>query len=85
MGGHDPLVSPHPAYLARGRTLAERTAAYRRFVDEGCQAIEIDSIRAMTSLHRAIGTEDFKRCLEEASGRPMGFARMGRPPGGVET
>jgi putative transposase len=85
MGRPDALVSPHGAFLALGPTPAQRAASYRAFVAEGCQAIELESIRAMTSLHRAIGTEDFKRSLERSSGRPMGFARMGRPPREVET
>jgi putative transposase len=85
LGRPDALVAPHGAYLALGATPATRAAAYRAFVAQGCQAVELESIRAMTSLHRAIGTEDFKRSLEGSSGRPMGFARMGRPPREVET
>jgi putative transposase len=85
MGRPDSPISPHAAYLALGATPEERAATYRAFIAEGCQAIELESIRAMTSRQRAVGTEDFKRCLAGSSGRPMGLARMGRPPRTVET
>lgn len=85
LGRVNEMISPHPAYLALGGTGTERLAAYRAFVAQGCGAVEVDSIRAMTSLQRAVGTEAFKKDLEESSGRPMGFARMGRPPESAET
>ena len=85
MGRPDPLISPHAAYLALGNTPTDRAAMYRAFVAEGCQATELESIRAMTSRHRAVGSEEFKRCLAGSSGRPMGLARMGRPPRVAET
>jgi putative transposase len=84
MGTVDPLISPHDAYLSLAATSAARLFAYRQFVAQGCQDAELDSIRAMTARHRAVGSEEFKRKLESSCARPMGFARRGRPPGSAE-
>jgi len=79
MGNADPLITPHSVYLALGSSTAERAAAYRAIVAEGCEPREADEIRAMTSRQRAFGGRGFKEELEYEHGRPMGIVRRGRP------
>jgi putative transposase len=79
MGHADPLITPHPAYLALGASTIERADAYSAMVAEGCERREADEIRAMTSRQRAFGDRDFKDALESEYGRPMGIMRRGRP------
>jgi putative transposase len=79
LGKSDPLVAPHPEFLALAAYEDERTRSYRSLVATGCPTSDIEAIRAMTSQYRAVGTEEFKRSMEHRCGRPMGFARRGRP------
>jgi putative transposase len=79
LGRSDTLVSPHAAYLSLGPSPAERLGVYRSFVAQGCESMEADEIRAMTSRHRAFGATAFKEELERAHGRPMGLVKFGRP------
>ena len=85
LGKSDPLVRPHPAYQALGETAKGRVEAYRAFVAQGCESIEADEIRAMTSRHRAFGRPSFKQELEAEHFRPMGLVKFGRPRNGTET
>jgi putative transposase len=80
LGRIDPLITPHPAYLALGSSTAERTKIYRAIVAQGCERREADEIRAMTSRQRAFGGKEFKEALEATHGRPMGIVRLGRRP-----
>jgi putative transposase len=80
----DPLVTPHPAYLALGRSIEERTKTYCEFVGQGCDERQAEDIRSMTGRQRAFGSKAFKDRLEAEYGRPMGILRQGRPPLGSE-
>jgi len=78
LGNCDPLVSPHPTYQALGSTTAERCAAYRAIVAQGCERDEAEQIRTMTSRQRAFGDSKFQRGLEAVHQRPMGIVKRGR-------
>ena len=78
-GRPDPLVTPHRTYQGLGSSLEERLAAYCAIVGVGCAESEADEIRAMTSRHRAFGSDAFKRELEAVHRRPMGLVKRGRP------
>jgi len=79
LGKSDPLITPHPRYQALGWSQAERCAAYRAIVAQGCERMEADQIRTMTSRQRAFGGTQFQHELEAAHRRPMGAVRRGRP------
>jgi putative transposase len=80
----DPLITPSLTYLSLGQSANERASAYRSYVSEGCEHIELDEIRAMTSRHRAFGGRGFKESLESAHDRAMGRVKRGRPKSLVE-
>jgi putative transposase len=82
LGQPDPLVSPHDSYVALGATVAERADIYRSFVAQGCDCLQVEEIRAMTSRQRAFGGQAFKQELESAHRRPMGLVKFGRPGSG---
>ena len=79
MGLPDPLVTPHPVYQSLGSTVAERAEGYRAIVAAGCQPVDLDAIRAMTSRQRAFGSESFRTLLEAQHQRTLGIVRRGRP------
>jgi putative transposase len=83
-GATDPLVSPHPQYLARD---AEDTARQRLYRDWVQSAItpnevapdEVDEIRRRLQCQHAFGTERFRQMIEEQLQRRAGPAKIGRP------
>jgi putative transposase len=79
LGRPDPLITPHAMYQSLGSTVEEKCAAYRDIVAEGCDRIETDNIRAMTSRQRAFGGRHFQQELEAVHDRPMGTIKRGRP------
>jgi len=72
-------LSPHPLYTALGRSDYERQSAYRelfRFqLDEGL----VDQIRQSTNGNYALGSESFKKDVEDALGRRVVAGVDGRP------
>ena len=85
LGRFDPLVTQHPTYQALGSSTLERCAAYRAIVAQGCERVEADQIRAMTSRQRAFGGQQFQQGLEAFHHRPMGVVKRGRPHMAPET
>jgi putative transposase len=79
LGKFDPLITPHPTYQALGSTEAERCAAFRTIVSQGCERAEVEQIRAVTSRQRAFGGTAFQHELEAVHHRPMGTVKRGRP------
>jgi putative transposase len=77
-GAADPLVRPHPLYLALGPAAAERQAAYRALfaiaLDEGF----IVELRAATNGGWALGDERFRRQIAAALGRRVAPLPRGR-------
>jgi putative transposase len=78
-GRPDPVVSPHTAFEALGKSPEERRRTYHAFVAEGCRTDEIRDIRTMTTRQRAFGSKRFQEELEAVHGRPMGIVNRGRP------
>lgn len=76
------LCSPHPEYLAMGKTPAERQKNYRTlFVDHIENSNLLDEIRGSTNKGLAIGYNKFKDEIEKLTGRRMTPGRRGRPKG----
>ena len=69
LGAADPIVTPHPVFLALGEEVSARHAAYRclfvRPVSEG----QLHAIRRATNLAWALGDEAFQARVEQATGR----------------
>jgi putative transposase len=79
LGRPDPLVTPHPLYLALGLTTGERQQAYRALFRAALGADSIAAIRRATNGGWALGSEGFRRRVAEALGRPVAPAPRGRP------
>lgn len=76
------LCSPHPVYLALGKTPSERRENYRAlFVDHIEDPDLLKEIRENTNKGLAIGLDNFKNEIEKLTGRRMKFVKRGRPEG----
>ena len=84
LGVTNPLVQPHPAYLALGVDVSARQQAYRSLVAEVPLPDEVQTIRMNLQRQHAWGSERFLREIEARLARRVGPAQMGRPrkPGG---
>lgn len=79
LGGPDPLVTPHPVYLALRATAADRLAAYRRMCGEVLADEVLAAIRQAANSGLALGDDVFKDRIEAATGRPARNRKGGRP------
>ncbi|MBS0193282.1 MAG: transposase [Proteobacteria bacterium] len=77
--GRDGWLTPHPVFLAMGATSAERAIAYRHFLDEGTNEVDLRAIRAYLRQERALGDERFRAMVEKALNRPVELRSGGRP------
>lgn len=75
----DPLVTPHPLYLALGNNPAERGQAYRQWLDAGIAPDDLQRLRAYATQERALGNERFQHMVETTLGRPAACRPRGRP------
>ncbi|SEI45544.1 transposase [Frateuria terrea] len=75
----DPLVTPHPLYLALGSDPTARADAYRRWLDAGIAPDDLHHLRAYARQERALGDERFQRMVETTLGRPASCRPRGRP------
>jgi putative transposase len=78
-GVPDPMISPHPEYLALAKTWMARLKSYVALFgtgpDEGVQ----DQIRMATRGGFALGDERFRKTLSEQLGRRVVPRKAGRP------
>ena len=75
----DPLVTPHPSFLAQDIDPQIRTHAYRTWLREGVGDDELQHIRAHLQQERALGDIKFQAMVEKALGRPVKLRNRGRP------
>jgi putative transposase len=81
-GAHDPLVAPHPLYVALGGDAAERRSAYLALFRQPLDAEFLDGLRAATNGGWAFGEDRFKREIALAAGRraePLPAGRKAKP------
>ena len=78
LGLPDPLLTPHPDYLALGDTPGERQRAYRQW-SLGAGADETTVIREHIQRQHAYGSEAFRAQIEATLGRSAGPRKIGRP------
>lgn len=75
----NPLVQPHPAYLALGLDASARQQAYRSLVAEAPLPDEVWTIRTNLQRQHPWGSERFVREMEARLARRVGPAKIGRP------
>jgi putative transposase len=78
-GFDDPLIRPHPAYLALGKDKAERCDVYRSLFAEALGPDELDEIRIYVQQQRALGSSRFQAMIEAELGRYAAVRPAHRP------
>ena len=68
-GADDPLIHPHPSYLALGAAPDERHRTYRQLVTETPSDDELAEIRVYMQQQRALGCNRFQAMIEAELGR----------------
>jgi len=66
-----PLISPHPLYLALGRSPAARCLAYRALFERHIDSQDLLAIREATEAGVVLGTDRFKEQIEETLQRQV--------------
>jgi len=64
-GRRDPLVTPHPHYLALGPTPPARRQAYHELVDAAIGDDELAQIRLRLQRQHALGSDRFRAMIED--------------------
>jgi len=78
--GHpDPLVTPHPTYLALGRGGPDRRAAYRELLAEALPEDTLAEVRIYLQQQRALGTDRFREQVQAKLRRFAGVRPAHRP------
>ncbi|ODS64428.1 MAG: hypothetical protein ABS41_03005 [Arenimonas sp. SCN 70-307] len=78
-GRIDPLVQPHPVYLALAADANERWRAYRALVAEGITDQQRDALTRSTNQGRAWGSPSFQLQIGQLLGRVASTRARGRP------
>jgi putative transposase len=77
----DKLVTPHALLWSLGNTPFAREAAYRELVLAGVAPSQQQALTSATLSGWALGSEAFKRGLQDNTLRRIAPAQRGRPPG----
>lgn len=85
LGCPDPLVVPHPTYLALRETVKQRCAAYRRLCAHALEERMLADIRDALASGLVLGSDDFKTRVEAVTACPARRRRGGRPPRPAKT
>ncbi|WP_017462649.1 transposase [Dyella ginsengisoli] len=75
----DPLVTPHPAYLALDCDPTVRAKAYGEWLRQGVSEDDLLHIREHLQKERALGDRTFQALVERALGRSVAARPQGRP------
>ena len=81
-GKDDELITPHPLYLALGKTEPERWEAYKALFKAHIGEENLKAIRAAWQTGTPLGNEYFREKIEGKLMRKVGQARRGRPSKG---
>lgn len=79
LGKPNRLITMHPVFAELGGAPAERRARYQALITEALSADECEAIRSHLKQNRALGSTDFQKRVESATGRPARLRPRGRP------
>lgn len=79
LGIESKLRSPHPLYLALGSSKLKRLERYRELFEGQIDGTVLFDIRAALNTGLVLGTEKFKKEVEELTGHRTSLIRRGRP------
>lgn len=77
MGANISLLSPHPEYLALGRTHERRASNYRRLIAAGITDSDVEEIRNCLNKEWVVGAKEIKGNTEGMNERRATRARWG--------
>lgn len=80
-GRPNPLLAPHPEYLALGNEPTGRRSAYRALFAEVLPDELVEEIRIHLRQQKVLGTDQFRSWVEARTGRFATVRPIGRPPG----
>lgn len=75
----DPLLTPHPEYLALGADTGARASAYRALFAEALPDTLVEEIRSYLQQEKALGSDRFRSWVEARTGRFATVRPTGRP------
>ncbi|UHQ24972.1 hypothetical protein LVB77_09990 [Lysobacter sp. 5GHs7-4] len=78
LGRRDPLLTPHPVYLALDADAERRAQAHRGLVEATLDPEELQLIRLQLQRQHALGTDRFRIMIEDQLQRRAGPAKIGR-------
>lgn len=79
LGKPDPLIQPHPEYLALAALPEQRQAAYRDLFLNVISDDRLEQIRSHLQQQRALGAARFQAAIEAELGRVATIRKHGRP------
>lgn len=79
LGRVDELTTPHPEWIALGRDMGSRCAAYRALFGQPPEAAELEQIRYSNRKGLPLGNESFKTRIENQLNLKLGTGKVGRP------
>jgi putative transposase len=80
----DPIITPHPTYLALHQEPQQCGALYRKWLQEGIGEDALQAIRSHLRQERALGDAWFQVMLARTLNRPVAVRPRGRPRGTAE-
>ena len=75
----DPTLAEHPCFRALGHTPEDRATAYRELFRTELHPALVRDIRTAAVFSAPLGNARFRRQVERALGRTLGYAARGRP------
>ena len=79
LGAQDPLLSPHPLYLALGAKAESRRIAYQKLFEAHLDQDLVRDLRACLQTGTPLGNDRFRTQIEKAHGVKVGYSTRGRP------
>lgn len=84
LGQSDPLLTPHPVYMALGREESERIEAYRALFEPQLDVKAISDIRMALNQGQPLGDSRFLASIERMTGQKREAKPRGRPRKAVQ-
>jgi putative transposase len=79
LGAADPVITPHPVYLALAEGEEARRSQYRSLFAEEIREAELATLRGATNGGSALGSVRFRRQIAAMVGRRTWPGESGRP------
>jgi putative transposase len=79
LGEPNPLLSPHPLYVALGAKAPERRDAYRNLFATHLDPGMLRKLRSCVQTGTPLGDDRFRTQIEQSLGAKVGYSARGRP------